>query len=74
MILGGLNGPPAESDLPGLERAMRQVLQQSATLDDRKKVVAECKSSGCEDGVGPWQCRAVLLDAVCQHLIWIKRV
>lgn len=52
MLLGSLNGPPGESDLPGLSRAMRQVLQQSATLDDRKKVIAECEC-GCVGLEGP---------------------
>jgi hypothetical protein len=46
MLLAGLNGPPGESDLPGLGSAMRQVLQHSGTLDDRKKVVADFVS-GC---------------------------
>ena len=49
MLMNGLNGPPgADGTAPGpadraFKRAMREVLQQSATLDDKKKVIAECE-------------------------------
>jgi hypothetical protein len=43
MLLDGLNGPPGRNDEAGFRAAMRQVLQQSASLDDKKKVIAECE-------------------------------
>lgn len=43
MLFRGLNGPPGKDDEAGLRSAMTEVLQQSGTLDDRKKVVAECE-------------------------------
>lgn len=43
MLFAGLNGPPGRNDEAGFRRAMREVLQQSATLDDKKKTIAECE-------------------------------
>lgn len=55
LLLAELDGPP-QGNGSVLRRAMRQVLQASGTLDDRKKVIAECKSPlltavGCSGGV-----------------------
>lgn len=38
MLLAGLTGPPGQSDIPGLQAAMLEVLDESATLNDAKKV------------------------------------
>lgn len=43
MLLSGLKGPPGRTDEAGYRHAMKAVLQQSGTLDDRKKVIAECE-------------------------------
>jgi hypothetical protein len=43
MLLEGLNGPPGAKEEAAFRRAMRDVLQASATLDDKKKVIAECE-------------------------------
>lgn len=47
-LLEGLNGPPASKgqtsdQVTAFRRAMQEVLQVSASLDDRKKVIAECE-------------------------------
>lgn len=49
MLLAGLNGPPGARDETTFRKAMREVLQHSATLDDKKKVIAECEccTSAC---------------------------
>lgn len=41
LLLAELNGPP-QGNGTALRRTMRQVLQASGSLDDRKKVIAEC--------------------------------
>lgn len=46
MLVTSLNGPPGRDNEAGYDAAMKEVLQVSATLDDVKKVIAECKWDG----------------------------
>lgn len=51
-LLEGLDGPPAarsqsDDQKVAFRRAMQEVLQVSASLDDRKKVIAECECQEC---------------------------
>lgn len=48
-IMAGLKGPPGQNQETDFRRAMQEVLQQSGSLDDAKKVIAECECSACCD-------------------------
>lgn len=60
MLLKDLVGPPGRTNEAGYRTAMREVLTHSASLDDRKKIIAECECPGAQRSPG----------TPCLHVCW----